>query len=609
MANTFTKNLMKYFHLTYKNTSGQNKIIAPAKTDPFTNTVSTKPVKYTPNIEKMLQEYLNDVYETKDTVRDRLKRYNDLDAMTKNDGYIQQAVEMYTDEATQCDAQGNIIQITADSKLEKWISEFFDKIGIAENVIRDLAYNITLFADGFFVHDVNETGIVGVYPLSPYSVTDRLEFNPPAVSELLKKRNGSFYKLVQGNSILQHLSKAVESDKETFNVSDYFRSYLFGYVLQDGDMFLPPWSMTHFRRYSTQSEFFPFGRPLFINTLSPYKQYTAAKTIQAMLRQNAFPIKVWQIETGEFSNQSDKWHAVNQFKAEYQNLGDTQSQQEPVIASEVFMPKDQATLEVFDSRIDLNQIADIENLEQNMITSTGIPPSAILPGQGGFGNSGESMLRQDKKFARKVYTIQSAILEGLTELVHLQMVLTGDFDYETADFELSMFFPVVEEDSDRVRNYQDKLRLANDIIDNVGQAMGIQRGEPLPIDIVKQIFSKYSFIPAEDIDAWAKEVEKQRNSGIASEDTLQEKFKHLEKTLQSLDYNFFVEEFLLSKKRCNLKEGTLFNRHYFTGYQVSKDQKPYLSVLSKLKKSENKKVLKENISIKENTKLKFKKTT
>ena len=54
-------------------------------------------------------------------------------------------------------------------------------------------------------------------------------------------------------------------------------------------MYLPPWNVPHFRRFSTKSEFYPFGRPLFINCIAPFRQLQASKNLMALARAAKFP--------------------------------------------------------------------------------------------------------------------------------------------------------------------------------------------------------------------------------------------------------------------------------------------------------------------------------
>jgi hypothetical protein len=84
--------------------------------------------------------------------------------------------------------------------------------------------------------------------------------------------------------------------------------------------------------------------------------------------------------------------------------------------------------------------------------------------------------------------------------------MTEAFDYETP-FELSMTFPMIEESSDRLRMKSETLKLAKEVLDTISLSIGLPLGTSLPPDIVKEIFTKLSFLDREDIDSWMAAAE------------------------------------------------------------------------------------------------------
>jgi len=573
------KKILGFFNLTTKNDI-EIKYIYPSKTDLKTGKSTGKPVDFSSVVEKYMDEFLKNNYEDSASVSNRFNRYNDLDFMVKNDGYLNTAVEKYAYEATQADVQNNIIDIKAKAEVKTWITNFLDKIGINETLIQDAVYNLALFADSFLVHDLSEDfGIVKVTPVSPYNVKDRLEFSATKMAENMAQQKSVLYQMTSNNKAMERLAQVVLDEKETENLSDYFRNYLFGFLLgENEELALPPWMVTHFRRFTTQSEYFPFGRPLLINSLGLFKQLQSAKVLQNAMRANSFPYMIWEVETGEKTNVSDKWGAVAEFKEMYQNLGLSQTDKENNVGNFIFMPKDLATLKIEDPRIEIGKIADIENLEQNMIASTGIPPTALLQGTSTFGNSGQALVQQDKNFGRKVYSLQTAFLEGIVSLIKLQMVLTGAYDHNEVDFEVTMFFPIEEASSDKSRASSDSVRLANDILTNLGTALGLDRGEALPTDIVQQVFSKYSFLEPSEVQKWVKSVEKQRGK-IEEKKVIQEKKKKFAERVQRLTEQEYYDAYFNAKNSNYFREGVISNFHYLTSKSINNDNKNYLEIL------------------------------
>ena len=149
---------------------------------------------------------------------------------------------------------------------------------------------------------------------------------------------------------------------------------------------------------------------------------------------------------------------------------------------------------------------------------TTIPKGYLITDEGGWGTSNQSLLQQSKPFGRAVYRIQSEELERISYLIRLHFLITGQFDKEFTEFELSMNFPVVEEASDRLQLKSDTMDLANAIINNLKDAMGYT-AETVPISLIKKVFAKYSFLTPEELDKYIGELEKEQKKADASGET------------------------------------------------------------------------------------------
>ena len=215
-----------------------------------------KPTKFPDEIERLYQLWLVDVMDSPETFKNRKERYKDLDYCYYNSAIISMAVDLYTDETTQADAQSEILKVFAkDKKLEKWINEFFKNIGITNEILKDLAYGISLYGDHFWILTTDQqNGITRITPVDVYDVTDRVEFN--ALKFKKKLFDQRWVLLVAKNTILAHLQKMLQQDVES-DYSKYFQNYLFGYKISD-DIFLPPWNVIHFRRFTTKSRILSF---------------------------------------------------------------------------------------------------------------------------------------------------------------------------------------------------------------------------------------------------------------------------------------------------------------------------------------------------------------
>jgi hypothetical protein len=355
-------------------------------------------------------------------------------------------------------------------------------------------------------------------------------------------------------------------------------------------MQVPPWNVLHFRAFTTQSEFWPFGRPILINSLAPFRQLQAGKNLMAIARATNFPLRHFKVKTGEYADPSTRWEVVQDAIEEYNNLGSEQSGSDEFAAnSSIWTPEEMVDMEQYENRIDLDKIADIEMLRDDLIMGTRVPKGYLIVDKSSFGTSGQSLLRQHKPFARAVYQLQTAILEQLTQLVRLQFAMTGDYDYDT-DFELSMNYPMVEESRDRIQTKNDTLRLASDTVDNLGQALGLDRDEALPPEVVKQIFSKLSFLDDEDVEEWVNTTKEMQDQAaeedeggggmFASYTPSQKRIKEKLKDYNKNEFEQLVNQSYFQARK-DLKEGVLANSHYYTSGNINNYERKILEVIKR----------------------------
>jgi len=459
-----------------------------------------KSINLPSELEKLYQIWLSDVYEDSNSLKNRMNRYSALQFAWYNSSIFSMTVDLFADEVPQADKNTNVILVEAkQTKVKKYIEELFTKLKIDSEAVRDLAWEICLYGDSFRITPVEAgTGVQEFISIDVFSVVDRYEFNATEISKKVSKNKALRSYSVKNKKIQQMIDTLKDSSN---NMAEYFKTYLFGFELKN-NLVIPPWYMSHFRLNSNQSEFWPFGRSVMINSLGPFRQLQSAKNLMALTRASSFPTKHFEVAIDDSIDPVSSWEAVDEAREEYHNLSNSQAGTEEFVQnSEVWTASNQISFNQIDSRVDPDKIADVEYLRDELIMGTRVPKGYLIVDKASFGTSSQSLLRQHKPFARATYRIQTTILKVLTELVRLHFVATGDYDYDEP-FELSMSFPMVEESSDRIRSKNDALRLAKDVIDNLGQAIGLGRDEALPPEVVKQIFSQLSFISAEDVEDW-----------------------------------------------------------------------------------------------------------
>jgi hypothetical protein len=97
----------------------------------------------------------------------------------------------------------------------------------------------------------------------------------------------------------------------------------------------------------------------------------------------------------------------------------------------------------------------------------------------------------------------------------------------------------------------DTLRLANDVLDNIKNALGMRNDDPPP-ELVRKVFSKFSFLSDEDVDMIVKDLSKGKES---NENTFNEDFRNLKEEV-------IFEAYSLSMKKERFKEGLRYGQHY-----------------------------------------------
>lgn len=616
MANNLVTRLKKFFNIADIKAKGSflgdgQKQLHPGYIDQKTGKI--KPVKFSDDMQALYEFWLQDTFENSETLKNRLERYAALSYAYYNNAIFSKAVNLYADESIQSDAQDEIIGVEAkNKKAESYIKDFLEKVKITnENYLWDIAYNLTLFGDSFWVVslDMSDESVDSIHPIKIMDLKERIEFN--ALDTINRKNELTNYnRHIQKDSKLQALYQMMKDAAEKKDFSQYFKSYLFGFLVGD-NLYLPPWGVLHFRMFTSISEFYPYGRPVMINSLAPFRQLQAGKNLMALARAQNFPIKHFEVTVDENMDQGDQWEAVNEAKEEYHNIGGlTQSGKEQfAIGGEIWTPAGLLSMNNIESRMNLDDIADIELLRDDLIMGTEIPKGYLIVDRASFGTSGQSLLRQHKPFARAVYKIQSAMLRQIAQLVRIQFLITGDFDIDEP-FELTMQFPEIEESSDRLRMKNDMLRLAKDVMDNIGDAIGLDRDESLPKEVVKDIFSQLSFLDTEDVKKWIdttvkeleanKEEEPEENSKGFRFDSVEKPKRSVEKSVEKpkrpiqekinrINLNLIKECYFRAKRdgSTRLYESASNGKHFYSSFKRDYQEDMILELLSSNQKSKN----------------------
>lgn len=468
------------------------------------------------NLDELFNAWITDVYDTYQDYVEREKRLAELEFAIYNDPFLSKAVDLYADEASQIDSQDNLINVDcADIRMKQKMEDLLEQWGVTQNRVRGALRNLAWSGDAFWAVKVTPRGVIRINPLDVHQITERLEFDPVQVASRLALNHDMITALSKDAKLAMMLD-TLDSD-ENGEFADMFDKKLFGFTV-NGDMVVPPWNITHFRLDSDQSEFYPFGKSLFLKALAPFRQAAATMTLQNIARVHSFPVSLYTVNVPPGIDGQQAYALVEEAREQYQNLGEMGNNSETMsINTTMWLPKDVIELEIVSPNIDIDAIGDLQLYLDRVAVASGIPKGYLAQEWGGFGNSAISLIEQFKPFARSAFSLQSAFLEGLSNLYRLHFAITGDFDYREP-FVLSMKFPNEETSEAKRQARSDSLELSKSVLDTVANVVGAI-DEPLPSEVIQDILTKFSFLDPKDIKRWIKPNPNATQAAAGSEDT------------------------------------------------------------------------------------------
>lgn len=526
----------------------------------------------------------------------RFLRYKDMKTACTTEPILDTAVKVYVSEAYTSEFGKNLVQIKAkDSKLEKYFYKWFEDVGFTENVIRDIFTNLVMYGDAFWINGISmegKLGITKITPISPFLVSERIEFNVGMIEE--KKQ--WFQMALNLANTYPSLKQIVDivSNENVEDISKLYESYLFGYTLklwaeESGEndsqdekdvKGVPPWCVAHCRLFTTDKDFFPYGKPLFLSAIPTFKSYKTTQLLIDMLRSQCFPREHYSIRCDENSDVFTRNMRITEAKNFIEGITpQTQNQDGLSVGAKVYSCDGLIDYELLDPSIDLEALGDLEEKKYSMCMSTGIPMTYLCPeeGDGLGGDNAEKLYYLNKIFQRRVDALRRAFLEELDETFRMHLLLTEEFDGDKSEFELSIENPTEDYTSDKVSQISDIFGLAKDVIDTISTCAGMDRGDKLDPNVVKSVLTQYLPVERDVINKWinaiygsAEEEENQNNDEddgkpkdniLGKKPNLFESRKLMEKIEESKDK--INEEYFKYKKEHGMTEGQIGNRYYY----------------------------------------------
>lgn len=502
-----------------KNGQYQGTKIRPGKVEQDKNGNKTiKPLELPSSIEKAMDYFLSNFAGPYNPTRNHLETLRDIDFMIKNEGLMSTAARIYTQEAYDTENNSVGVEINAiDKKIETHFYDWLRSIKFNSNVLKDIAWNLVCYADAFWINAYDEEkGIVGFTVLDPYLVKDIMEFSIGTVNRV-QQWSSSYLNITNKSAAMDDVMKLMSDDAVLEDFSLFYQTYNMGYLLKysvddkdDNLKGVPPWAITHFRINTNSSEFFPFGMPLFIHSIAVYRSFKTTQMLIDMLRVASFPRTVVKIKGGDTLTPLDMVDRVNDAREMIENLTPVTNNKDNIAVGETLYQVDgYFEYDIMDTTVDLDKLGDLDLKRKDLILSTSIPDTILNPSEGNGGVGGESaqaLYFNNKTFQRRVGDVKGAILEGLSFAYRLHLEITNAFDGEETEFELSLPVNASMYNDNKMEQDTAALSFATELLSNLGQALGMERGQVFPRKVVQDVMKHFVDIDPRLIDRWIKQI-------------------------------------------------------------------------------------------------------
>ena len=554
----------------------------------------------------------------------RLERYKICKQAVTSEPLLNTAVQIYISEAyNPVNGKKTIEIVSKNKKVEDEFYKWFNQVGFTDSKIRDIFYNLVVYGDAFWINEITDDGIIGISVLDPFLVKNRIEFNIGMVEEI-RSWNKTCLNLCNTYSSLKQIYDIIKG-KEVEDISQMYKSYLFGFELAfsavDGadTKSVAPWSITHCRNFTTENDFFPFGKPILLNAIPAYNSYRTTQMLIDMLRCQTFPRERVNIKGDEGMDLFTRFQRVDEVRQFMEKITPTSTNDDlSSVGTRIYTFEDLFEVDMIEATVDMDHLGDLEYKRTDLIQSTGIPDAYLNPSEGAGdlgGENAEALKYLNKIFQRRLEMLRESFLEGLTECFRIHLMLSGIGDGDKEIFELAMPNSVEDMNSDEISRISDAFTLAKDIIDTIGACAGLDRGETIDDKIVKDVMRRFLPVEANVIDKWIKAIykdaeeqaeeqelldgeEKQEEPVIGKGNLLPPTPKHESKQRvveQIINSNKINEIYFDCKAKQGLASGNFGNKTYFNNSYLTPDKTSTISLLKEQVNLNKRKKIEEQI--------------
>ena len=366
----------------------------------------------------------------------RIDLFRDYDSMD-TDPILSSALDVYADECTARNEQGNVLKIHHDDDNVKQILEnlFYDILNVEFN-LWPWTRNLVKYGDFFLQLEMAENiGIVNVMPLSTYEMSRVEGFD-------------------------------MQNPQRVKFVYAPYQNPLGGYGQTTKKEF-ENYEMAHFR-LNSDSNFLPYGKSMIEGARRVWKQLMLmedAMLIHRVMRapeKRIFKIDVGNIPPNEVDNymqkiinSSKKVPFVDERTGEYNLKYNVQN-----LIEDYYMPvrgNDNGTSIDTLKGLEYNMIDDINYLKGKLMAALKIPKAFL--GYEEETNGKATLASMDVRFAKTIERVQRVLISELTKIAIVHLYAQGIDDDNLTNFTLELTIPSKIYEQEQVELYTSKVAL------------------------------------------------------------------------------------------------------------------------------------------------------
>jgi hypothetical protein len=383
----------------------------------------------------------------------RIGSYSDFEAMEFYPT-IAAALDIMMEESTTLNDKGRILNVYSDSNRVKGIIEdlFFNRLDL-HTTLPMWTRNTCKYGDNFLFLNIDDKhGILGGKQMPNYE---------------MERRENDLFNMVSSRNDNDINTDAPSSDKVKF-------------IWRGRDVEFNSWQIAHFRLLGDDRRL-PYGTSILEKARRIWKQLILSEDSMLVYRvtrapeRRVYKIYVGNIDDGDVeayvNTIADRFKRMpiidpqtGQMDLRYNQLSNDQDYFIPVRTEDAPNP-----IDTLPGASNLDQIADIEYLRNNLFTALRVPKPFL-----GFDETtgdGKNLALQDIRFSRTINRIQQSMLQELNKIAIIHLYLLG-FEEDLDNFTLTLNNPSTQAEMLKVENTQSKVTLYKDAVSDAGNGFG-----------------------------------------------------------------------------------------------------------------------------------------